>query len=154
MSAITTEKAFREAIDALDKQQQRILAGRFAEQVLPLSSDKRLESIVAVATDPDASDEALRNAWKSAKTASVELSARCGADGDWTDQADYFVARAAAAALTPAEMSKVGGPAWQAAMNARMAQTCNLIGASDEAVEQVRQQQYQLLSDFLQTEGK
>lgn len=152
MSQITNDTQFREAIKALDDRQQRLLAGRFAENALPLSNDPRLASIIKTATSPDTSEEEIHNAWKTGKTASVELSARCGADGDWSDQADYFVARAATAAVAPPGAGKTGGPAWQAAMNARMAQTCKLIDATDEQVGQVRDQQYQILSKFLDSQ--
>jgi hypothetical protein len=153
MHRITNDKAFREAIDALDPRQARLLAGRLAETVLPLSSDRRLNSIARVASDPDATAEDLRNAWKAGKAISIELSARCGAEGEWSDQADYFVARAATAAVTPAEASKPGGPAWQAAMNARMAQTCEQLDASDTQIGEVRERQYRILAEFLNQEG-
>ena len=75
----------------------------------------------------------------------------CGAEGHWSDQAGYFVARAAAAASTSQAHSRAGGPAWQAAMSARMAYTSMLI---DDVTEQHSahtecEWQYQCLSDFL-----
>ena len=154
MSQILNDTQFREALDTLDSDQQRLVAGLFAENVLALSDDPGLASIVRTAVNPAATEAELRNAWKEGKAASIELSARCGADGDWSDQAGYFVARAATAALAPGTAAKTGGPAWQAAMNARMAQSCNLIDATDEEVSRVRDQQYQILSSFLDSQEK
>lgn len=152
MSQVLNEAQFREAIDTLDSRQQRLVAGLFAENVLALSDDSRLAAIVKTAINPAATEDELRNAWKAGKATSIELSARCGADGDWSDQAGYFVARAVTAATAPETAGKASGPAWQAAMNARMAQTCNLIGATDEEVSKVRDQQYKILSDFLDSQ--
>lgn len=75
----------------------------------------------------------------------------CGAEGHWSDQAGYFVARAAVAATTVPEHSRVGGPAWQAAMSARMAYTSMLI---DDVTDQHSahtecEWQWQALSDYL-----
>ena len=66
-------------------------------------------------------------------------------------EAGYFVARAAAAATTTPEHSRAGGPAWQAAMSARMAYTSMLI---DDATDQHSahtecEWQWQALTDYL-----
>ena len=78
----------------------------------------------------------------------VESYTRCGADGDWNDQAGYFVARAAAACLSPVEKGKPGGPAWQAAMSSRMARTSAAIVAGNGTVDET-EQQYRMLTDYL-----
>ena len=71
----------------------------------------------------DASEEELAAALKTAHAVTFDSHARCGAEGHWADQAGYFVARAAVAASDATGALRAGGPAWQAAMSARMAHT-------------------------------
>ena len=87
---------------------------------------------------------------KLAKSIMVDTYTRCGADGDWNEQAGYFVARAAAACLAPLEKGKPGGPAWQAAMSSRMARTSAAIDSGDGAASESGRQ-YRILSDYLET---
>jgi hypothetical protein len=57
------------------------------------------------------------------------------------------------AAVTPVEQSKSGGPAWQAAMSSRMAQTSILIDndCGDVPEHSENEWQYSILSDYLQS---
>ena len=153
MSQISNDTEFKQALQNLDAMQQRTVAALFIEHVLPLSNDDRIKRVVKVATDSDASEGEISDALKSAKAATMDCSTRCGAEGNWTDQAGYFVARAAVAAVTPAAQTKSGGPAWQAAMSSRMAQTSILIDDdSDEApTHSENEWQYNILSDYLQS---
>ena len=153
MSQISNDTEFKQALQTLDTTQQRAVAALFIEHVLPLSNDDRIKRAVKVATDSSASQDEITDALKSAKSAIKDSSTRCGAEGDWTDQAGYFVARAAVAAITPAAQSKSGGPAWQAAMSSRMAQTSILIdNDSDEVAEHSENEwQYGILSNYLQS---
>jgi hypothetical protein len=151
MIAIVNETDFKREIESLNSDRQRQLAALFVRHVLPLSSDKRLDRVVKTAADPDASKEELSAALRSAMAVTFDSHAVCGAEGHWSDQAGYFVARAAAAATTTAEHSRAGGPAWQAAMSARMAHTSMLI---DDVTEQHSahtecEWQWQALSDYL-----
>lgn len=148
MSQITNDTEFKQTLEGLDDTQQRVIAARFVEHVLPLSNDKRLGNIVKVATDIDATDTEISDALKSARAATFDSHARCGSEGHWTDQAGYFVARAAAAAVTPQVQSKSGGPAWQAALSIRMAQTCVLID-SDDVTPVGNEWQYDILTNYL-----
>ena len=153
MGQINNDTEFKQALQNLDATQQRNVAALFIEHVLPLSNDDRIKRVVKVATDNDASADEISDALKSAKAATMDCSTRCGAEGNWTDQAGYFVARAAVAAITPAAQSKSGGPAWQAAMSSRMAQTSILIdNDSDEVPEHSENEwQYDILSNYLQS---
>lgn len=148
MSQITNDIEFKQALEDLDATQQRIVAGKFVEHVLPLSSDKRLKQVINVATDADATDDEMSNALKSARAATFDSHTRCGSEGHWIDQAGYFVARAATASVTPGEQSKSGGPAWQAALSIRMAQTCVLID-SDDVTPIGNEWQYNILTNHL-----
>ena len=153
MSQISNDTEFKQALQNLDAIQQRTVAALFIEHVLSLSNDDRIKRVVKVATDNSATEGEISDALKSAKAATMDCSTRCGAEGNWTDQAGYFVARAAVAAVTPAAQSKSGGPAWQAAMSSRMAQTSILIdNDSDEVPDHSENEwQYGILSNYLQS---
>ncbi len=148
MSRISNDAEFKQALHNLSPVQQRIVAASFVEHILPLSKDNRLKNITKIALDKDASDDELASALKSAKAATFDSHTRCGSEGNWTDQAGYFVARAIMAALTPLSQSKAGGPAWQAAMHSRIAQTSSLIDSGDVAPTD-NQWQYDILSNYL-----
>jgi len=148
MSKITNDAEFKQALQGLDQIQQRVVAAQFLEHVLALSNDSRLSRINKIARDSNASDEEISIALKSAKAATVDSHTRCGSEGNWTEQAGYFVARAMVAAVTPLAQSKAGGPAWQAAMSCRMAQTSMQID-NDDTTPTYNEWQYDILSDYL-----
>jgi hypothetical protein len=148
MTEIHNDTEFRQKLESLDPGRQRILAARFVESVLPFCNDERVSRIVKVAADPHASADELATALRTVKAAIIDSHTRCGAECDWKDQAGYFVARAAAAALSTAGQI-AGGPAWQAAMSSRMAATCRSIDSTEDIAGQARTQQYLILSEFL-----
>ena len=145
MSTISNDTEFRQALDALSLEQQRTVASRFVQNVLSLSGDSRLQQVIdAVEVGTD-----LATAFKSAKRVSLEAHARCGSEGDWNEQAGYFVARAAQAAVEPQVRPAGKNPAWKAAMQCRMARTC-LASDSDEDTHDLETgAQHQLLTDYL-----
>jgi hypothetical protein len=151
MSQINNEADFRKVLESLGDGQQRQVAAMFVKHVLHLSDDKRLERVVKTTADPDSTREELAAAHKIAHAVTFDSHARCGAEGHWTDQAGYFVARAAVAASTSPENARVGGPAWQAAMSARMAHTSMLIDDDSEqhSAHTECEWQWQALSDYL-----
>lgn len=151
MSEMCNDKEFRVSLASLEPLQQRELAVVFVNHVLRLCEDKRLGRVMKVAADSDASAEELAAALKTAHAVTFDSHARCGAEGNWSDQAGYFVARAAVAATTPVTQSRAGGPAWQAAMSARMAHTTNLIDdvGNTQSAHAECEWQYQALSDYL-----
>ena len=148
MTEITDDAGFKQALQGLDHTEQRLLAARFVENVMSLATDARIAHILAIAGKPDASSTELAEVLRSAKAATLDCHARCGSEGDWQEQAGYFVARAVTAAVTP-QGKQAGGPAWQAAMSARMAQTARSIDTDEDCAGQERQTQYQLLSEFI-----
>lgn len=149
MAQITNDDEFRNALTQLDSVAQRVVAARFLEHVLPLSSDTRVQGVVQVAADANASAAALEEAARSAKAATFDSHTRCGSEGDWVEQAGYFVARAAVAAVTAAEKTS-GGPAWQTAMSCRMAKTCEKIDSTEEySYAEERDAQYGILNEYL-----
>lgn len=151
MSQITNDAEFKQALQDLDATQQRTVAALFVEHVLPLSDDERIKRVVKVAADDSASEGEISDALKTARAAIMDSSTRCGAEGNWTDQAGYFVARAAVAAVTPQSQSKSGNPAWQAALSCRMAQTSiEIDGDTGEMPSHSENEwQYDILSNHL-----
>ncbi len=151
MAEITNDDDFRRLLDGLDTGGQRAVAARFVENVLSLCGDDRIRHVTEILSKPDASEDNLSMAFHTARTVTVDTHNRCGAECDWQDQAGYFVARAALAAVTPAEQL-AGGPAFQAAMSSRMARTCMGIGAAEDTAGQERQAQYRILSEFIKSQ--
>jgi len=150
MPPISNDDAFKQNLLQLEPVRQRLVAARFVDHVLPLCSDDRIGRALKVAADPEASDDELGGALKSARAAALDTHTRCGAEGNWRDQAGYFVCRAAVAALTPGEQAKGGSPAWQAAMSSRMARTSVLISDESDAVttQSESEWQYRVLEDY------
>ena len=151
MSEMCNDKVFRATLASLNPLQQREVAVIFVNHVLPLCEDKRLDRVMKIAADADATEEELAAALKTAHAVTFDSHARCGAEGHWSDQAGYFVARAAVAVVTPSTHSRVGGPAWQAAMSARMAHTTNLIDdvTNTQSAHTECEWQYRALSQYL-----
>ena len=148
MTEINNDREFRAALDRLDAGQQRLVAVSFVQSVLQLCTDERIARLLEIAGDPEASDAALAEALKTARATTFDCHTRCGSEGDWMEQAGYFVARAAVAALTP--LGQIPGSiAWQAAMSARMAQTSRSIVTGENTAEQESENQYRLLARFL-----
>lgn len=146
---ITNDNEFRSALQGLSISQQRLVAAEMLGHVLPLANDARLDKlqILAATTDPSTDDQTA--AYRSAKSISVETHTRCGAEGDWTAQAGYFVARAATSLFATEKKAGTQGIAWPVAMNTRMARTSSSIDAeSDQAVDE-RQAQYLILDKYL-----
>ena len=150
MTNINNDAEFKRVLEGLDDVQQRQLASLFVKHVLHLSEDNRLDRVVKIAADAEANTEELAAALKTAHAVTFDSHARCGAEGQWVDQAGYFVARAAVAAATLPEHSRVGGAAWQSAVSARMAYTSMLIDEhTDLSAHTEAEWQYQALTDYL-----
>ena len=150
MTPISNDTEFRTALDGLDAIRQRLVAARFVENVLALCADERIARVLQVAGNSEASAGELAEALKTARATTFDCHTRCGSEGDWTEQEGYFVARAAVAALTPVGQMP-SGPAWQAALSSRMAQTSRSIVTGDDTAGQEGKQQYRILSEFLES---
>lgn len=151
MNQISNDVEFRKVLERLNPVKQRTVAAAFVAHVLPLSNDERLNRVVSIAAVEHVMEDELMNALKSARAATFDSHTRCGSEGNWIDQAGYFVARAAVAAVTPPAQARAGGVAWQAAMSSRMARTSMLIddGAGKASAQAENEWQYQALSDYL-----
>lgn len=151
MREINNDADFKQAVAGLNELQHRQVGAMFVEHVLSMSPDERLERVLKTITDEDATKEELSAALKTAHAVTFDSHARCGAEGHWTDQAGYFVSRAAVAACTGVDQSRAGGPAWQAAMSARMAYTSMLIDKPEEQMSSHGESrwQYKALAEYL-----
>jgi hypothetical protein len=149
MTTISNDTEFRSALDALDDAKQAVVGALFVENVLSLNDDPRVAQALGVARDAEVSDEVLTMIRHAIKAASLEAHARCGADGNWADQAAYFVARAAEACVEAQVRSAGKGRAWKAAMSARMAKTCLAADGDEDAHDSESQSQYKILTSYL-----
>ncbi len=144
---ISHDTEFKQALDKLSLDQQRQIGAAFVTQALQQTPDAVLAKVLTVAADPQASEEELATAFRSAKAIALDRHTRCGADGDWQNQASYFLARAASALVASAKQAKA--PAWEAAANVRLARTCGMIEQADSSMHEESEAQYQLLLQFL-----
>ncbi len=145
--AINNDSEFKIALGNLPRAGQRQVAARFAENVLALSKDARVKTAIGAARRTDITEDELAAAFASAKKASVDSFAQCGTECDWNSQAGHFVARAALACLQPLQQGD--SPAWDAAMHARMARTCEGIASGRGTDNAEAAAQYRILTEFL-----
>ena len=145
--SISNESEFRAALAGLDGQQQRKLAAAFAEGVLDLCQDARVNAAVGTAKRVGVSDGELEPAWRACNAARIESFTQCGKETDWRAQAGHFVAKAALACVRPAAAGE--NLAWEAAMNARMARTCETIALGVGTENAEAEAQYRMLYEFL-----
>lgn len=144
--AIQNDTDFKAALGKLSVVQQRELAARFTDSVLALCNDVRVGGAVTAAKRPDITDIELAALYQAAKTASVDSYTQCGKETDWSAQAGHFVAKAAMACVAPA--TERVSLAWDAAMEARMARTCETIARGEGTVNSEADAQYQLLEQY------
>jgi hypothetical protein len=144
---INNDSEFKAALGGLSNTGRRMVAARFAENVLALSQDTRVKSAVNAAKRTDATADELAAAFQAAKAASVDSYTQCGHECNWNSQAGHFVAEAALACVKPAEPG--GNSAWDAAMHARMARTCASIAAGNGTSNGEDAAQYRILAEFL-----
>ncbi len=146
MSIISNDPEFRAELNKLAIPQQRAVAALFVENVLDLYNDERVRRAIKQAENPEAAEDELQMVYKAAKAARVESYTRCGADGDWRDQAGHFVAKAAATCVMPNAKDSL---AWEVAMHCRMARTCANIAHGESSDKGENQAQYRVLVEFV-----
>jgi hypothetical protein len=145
--AISNDKEFKSTLAGLSTAQQRQVAARFVQQVYALSNDARIKSALDAASRVDIADAELALASQAANSARVESFTRCGKETDWSAQAGHFVAKAAVACVKPAEAGD--NLAWEAAMQARMARTCQTVADGSGTDNREAEEQYRILEVFL-----
>ncbi|KAA6187788.1 hypothetical protein F2Q65_00660 [Thiohalocapsa marina] len=150
MATISNDQELRDLLSRLPADQQRVMGARFAQSVIHLSRDERVNRAIETALRPQASADELEDAYRGAKAWATKTYTDCGKDTDWLAQADHFVAAAAAAALAPEQLlTERTNRAWKAAMQARMANNCELVEGSDDAHTDEVQRQYAIAREFM-----
>jgi len=147
--AITNDKDFKAALAGLSVAQQRQVAARFVQRVFGLSHDVRIKAALDVAGRADITDAELTVVSQAANTARVESFTQCGRETDWTAQAGHFVAKAAVACVRLAAPGE--SLAWEAAMQARLARTCETVASGVGTENREAEEQYRLLEAFLKS---
>ncbi|MGB5737050.1 MAG: hypothetical protein WBM40_21685 [Thiohalocapsa sp.] len=150
MATISNDQELRALLTSLSDDQQRIIGARFAQSVVHLSKDERVNRAIETGLRSDVGADELEDAYRAAKAWSTKTYTDCGKDTDWLAQADHFVAAATAAALTPAHLlPEKTNRAWKAAMQARMANNCELVEGADGAHTDEVQRQYAIAGEFI-----
>lgn len=154
MATISNDHDLRALLARLPDAQQRIIGLRFAQSVEHLSRDERVNRAIDTGLRSDATAAELEDAFRAAKAWATKTYTDCGKDTDWLAQADHFVAAAVAAALMPeAQITEKANRAWKAAMQARMANNCELVELVDgDRVDEV-QRQYAIANAFIDAAG-
>ena len=150
MTSIHSDTEFRAALSRLSVEQQRRVAKRFLDSVNELSDNPQLDRVLARLEQADLSSEDIRDGFRVASTAARDSYTLCGREADWRKQASHFYAAAAAACLAPDDKEVQGDdPAWNAAMNARMARVCEKIAQGEGYDNSEVGKQYEILKTFL-----
>jgi len=153
MATISNDQELRDLLGRLPADQQRIIGLRFAQSVMRLSRDERVNRAIATGLRNDATDTELEDAYHAAKAWATKTYTDCGKDTDWLAQADHFVAAATTAALTPEGLlMEKTNRAWKAAMQARMANNCEMVESEGEPLDEVHRQ-YAIAGEFLDAAG-
>ncbi len=145
--SIHNDSEFKAALERLAPDRQRQVAARFARRVADLSQDVRVKTAIEAASRGGVSEAELEVLHQAANSARVESFTRCGMEADWSDQTGHFVAKAAMACVRPT--AAAGNLAWDTAMHARMARTCQTITEGTGTGNRETEAQYRLLEDFL-----
>lgn len=154
MPTISNDQDLRSLLNKLPAEQQRVIGARFAQSVAHLSRDERVNRAIDTALRADAAPGELEDAYRAAKGYATKTYTDCGKDTDWLAQADHFVAAAVAAALTPDNLlAEKTNRAWKAAMQARMANNCELVESDDDTHGDEVQRQYAIADEFLDAAG-
>jgi hypothetical protein len=143
----TNDREFKEKLGTLPIARQRQVASKFVQRVFPLCNDFRIKSALAVAERADVVDAELASAYQEAKAAAVESYTQCGHECDWSSQAGHFVAEGAVACVKPAAAGDT--LAWEAAMQARLARTCQTVADGSGTDNREAEEQYRILEAFL-----
>ena len=144
---IMSDFDFRQELDTLNNDQKRRIGAAFVRNVLPATSNSSIPAIIEIAANESASAQELVQALEQATDAIMNSNSQRMHNDNWLVQADYFVARAATAIVSP--VTDGHSPVWEAAINARMARICSNIDKSYEGMREESESQYRLLEQFL-----
>jgi hypothetical protein len=149
MAQINNDQQLRDALNALAGDRQRMLGARFAQSVMRLSRDQRVNRAIETGLREDCTPGEADDAFRAARAYATKTYTDCGKDTDWLAQADHFVAAAAAAALTPDNLlAERQNRAWKAAVQARMAANCELMETENLEEQGEAERQYAIANAF------
>ncbi len=150
MPSIQNDQQFKAVLSELSPAQQRVVGSRFAESVQHLSSDPLIQRAIDLAKDPDTGADQLEQTRRAVKAYTVKTYTSCGDDVDWTGQAEHFVGTAVHACLVAEDQVKPeSNMAWRSAMQARMANNCQMLNGDVEDMPSEADKQYVLTEAFL-----
>jgi len=159
MSEITNIKEFKQVIDSLPINQQRLVASKFIADILDLTDDDQLIHAQTVAANPNATEDDYLSSYKYSKHVAVKAGQYEWEEVDYLQQIRHFVANACAVCLAPSDSSVRGHHlAWNVAHYCNCARTCasiaqdekhpNLANADKLLKEQINNQ-FQIVNNFL-----
>jgi hypothetical protein len=150
--SINNDKDFKVALAGLLLAHQRKMAVSFTRRVMDLCYDARIKGVLLAAERADITEPELLLAEHAAHQVRVRSFGECSHDTSWSLQAGHFVATAAKFCVSvPAAGENI---AWNAAMQARLARTCQEAADGDGIINAESTAQYELLESFLSAEGK
>ena len=160
MTQINSQLAFQQALAGLPLKKQRQVGAKFIGNVLDLTSETRFRDVLTLLEKSELTAEELLDSYHSIHALYVRSHPRSDlSELDYSRQAEHFIAEACLVCLSPVyEETRVHHLAQKAAMYCCMARTCAGIKHDEEAPQLSRseemltkeiQDQYRLLSDFL-----
>ncbi len=149
LASVNSDAELKQALAGLDAVQRRQVSAQFVNNVLVLTDDDRIARAITKALDQSAVEEELEDVYRVLQRAMIDSRTRCGADGDWAEQAAHFVSRAANAVFVAAKEADSADPFWQVVQNCRVARTCSMIANSGEGENPEVAAQYRILNEFL-----
>jgi hypothetical protein len=161
MTNITTNEAFREALDSLTLTQQRAVSARFIENVLDLAHESCIKQAQAILGKIDQiSAEELEKAYLSTHSVYVHTYPRSDLSPlDYKQQAEHFVAEACVHCLAPTYYdAKKHHLAERVSTYCIMARTCASVDhegnypkftETEDLVKKEIDAQYEILSKYL-----
>ena len=145
------DNIFRTLLRDLNTAKQRTVAAAFVESVLPLCSDPRISTVIALVKRGNVTSQELEAAHQMVNAVRLESFCPSEKETDWQIQFGHFVSRAVLDCVKPAREDI--NLAWDAAMNVRIARTCECIALGDRILRQEAEIQYRILSDFIHPQG-
>jgi hypothetical protein len=160
MTQINSQSAFQQALAELPLKKQRQVGAKFICNVLDLTSEAQFRRVLTLLERAELTAEDLHDSYHSIHALYVRTHPRSDlSELDYSRQAEHFIAEACLVCLSPVyEETRVHHLAQKAAMYCCMARTCAGIKHDEEAPQLSRseemltkeiQDQYRLLSDFL-----
>jgi len=144
---IQNDSEFKSVLNGLDPARQRRAAASFVERVLDLSGDVRVRAAVEAAHRGEVAEAEREVLFQAANSARVESFTQCGREADWSAQAGHFVAKAAVSCMkAPLAGESI---AWDAAMHARMARTCQSVASGAGTETREAEAQYAIVDEML-----